>query len=68
MPITRLILLLLLLFWEIWVELPAYVRNDNSAAVYQVDTANTVTDGDRLNGSPKSNREELDRNNWLSTG
>ena len=25
-------------------EIPTYVRNDNSTSVYQVDSANTVTD------------------------
>ena len=32
-----------LLFGDIGVEIPTYVRNDNSTASYQVDSPNTVT-------------------------
>ena len=57
-----------LLFANIGVEIPTYVRNDNSTAVYQVDSPNTVTNGERLNGFCESNREELERTKWLSVG
>ena len=49
-------------------EIPTYVRNDNSDAVYQVDPVNTVTNEKRLNGFLASNREELEQNNWLGVG
>ena len=57
-----------LLFWNIWVSIPTYVCDDNSTLVYQVDSANTVTNEKRLNGFLGSNREELERNNWLIVG
>ena len=38
--------------------IPTYVRSDNSDAARQVDSANTVTNGKRINGIPESNREE----------
>ena len=34
----------------IGVEIPTYVRNDNSDAVYRVDSVNTATGEKRLNG------------------
>ena len=57
-----------LLFGNIGVAIPTYVRNDNSTAAYHVDSPNTVTDEKRLNGLLESNREELERNNWMSVG
>ena len=45
-----------LLFGNIGLEIPTYVRNDNSTAAYQVDSANTVTNAKHLNGLPESNR------------
>ena len=39
-----------LMFRDIGAGIPTYVRNDNSDAVYQVDSANTVTHERRLNG------------------
>ena len=57
-----------LLFADTVVEIPTYVRNDNATLVRQVDSANAVTRGERLNGFLESNREELERNNWLSIG
>ena len=42
-----------------------YVRNDNSDAVYQVDSVNTVPTEKRINGLLYGNREELGQNNWL---
>ena len=44
-----------LLFGNIGAAIPTLVRNDNSGAMYQVDSANTVTNEQRLNGAPKSN-------------
>ena len=38
-----------LLFGNMGVGIPSYVRNDNSDAAYQVDPANTVTNEKRLN-------------------
>ena len=49
-------------------EIPTYVRGDKSTVVYQVDSANTETNGGRLNGFLESNRGELDRDNWLLIG
>ena len=57
-----------LLFWDIGAGIPTYVRNDNSTAVYQVDSANAVTNEKRLNSFLESNRGELERDNWLSIG
>ena len=34
-----------LMFGDIWVGIPAYVRSDNSDALYQVDSVNAVTNG-----------------------
>ena len=62
MPISRIII------WDIGVAIPTYVRNDNSTVAYQVDSVSTVTNGKRLNGLVESNREELERNNWMSIG
>ena len=39
-----------LLFGDIGVKIPTYVENDNSTAAYQVDSANAVANGKRLNG------------------
>ena len=57
-----------LTFGNMVVEIPTYVRNDNSDASYHVDAVNTVTNEKRLNGFLESNREELGRNNWLIVG
>ena len=35
-----------LMFWNVGVEIPTYVRSDNSDAVYRADSVNTVTDVD----------------------
>ena len=47
-------LLAALLFANIGVAIPTYVRNDNSTVAYQVDSVNTVTNEKRLNGPPKA--------------
>ena len=57
-----------ILFGNIGVEIPTYVRNGNSAVVYQVDSANTVTNETRLNNFLESNRGELENTDWLSIG
>ena len=57
-----------LLFGSVGAEIPTYVRNDNSTAVYQVDSADTVTNAKRLNGFLQINRGGLERNKWLSVG
>ena len=49
-------------------KIPTYVRNDNFAAVYQVDSVNTATSGKRLNNFSESNRGELENTEWLSIG
>ena len=59
-------LLVGLLFGNMGVSIPTYVRNDSSAAVYLVDSANTVTSEKRLNNFPWSNLEELENTDWLS--
>ena len=51
-----------------WVEIPTYIRNDNSDASYQVDASNTVTNGARLKAFLESNKEEIRKNNWLAVG
>ena len=48
---------------NIGIEIPAYVRNDNSDGGYQVDSANAVTIEKRPNGFPVTNREELEKTN-----
>ena len=53
---------------DMGVEIPAYVRNDNSDASHQVDSVNTATNGERLNGFLGSNSEGLEQNNWLGVG
>ena len=56
---------------ETWgAEIPTHVRNGNSGASYQVDSVNTATDEERLNGFLDSYSEELGRsnNNWLIAG
>ena len=45
-----------LLFGNIGVVIPTYVRNDNSDAAYRSDYVNTVENGKRLNGFLESNR------------
>ena len=45
-------------------EIPTYVRGDNSGAAYQVDSVNTVTNEKRPIGAPESNMG-LDQNDWL---
>ena len=45
-----------ILFGDTGAKIPTYVRNGNSAVVYQVDSANTVTNGKRLNNFLGSNR------------
>ena len=45
-----------LLFGNIGAGIPTYVRNDNSAVAYQVDSSNTVANEKRLNGFLDSNR------------
>ena len=39
-----------LMFANVGVEIPTYVRNDNSDAVYQVDSINTAGNEKRVNG------------------
>ena len=53
-----------LMFWNIGMEIPTYVRGDNSDALYQVDSVNTATNEKRLNGFIERNREEIEQNNW----
>ena len=43
-------------FANVGVEIPTYMRNDNSGAVYQVDSVNTVDNEKRTNGLLESNR------------
>ena len=57
-----------LLFGNIGVEIPTYVRSDNSTVAYQVDPANAVTSEKRLAGFLESNRGGLERANCLSVG
>ena len=57
-----------LLFGNIGVAIPTYVRNDNSTVAYQIDAVNAVTNEKRLNGFIESNSERLERNNWLIVG
>ena len=45
-----------LLFGNIGAGIPTYARNGNSTLAYQVDSANTVTNGKRLDGFRASNR------------
>ena len=45
-----------LMFANIGVGIPAYVRNDNSEAAYQVDAVNTAPNEKRPNGFLESNR------------
>ena len=49
-------LLVELLFGNIGVSIPTYVRNDNPTAAYQVDAVNTVTNAKRINGFLESHR------------
>ena len=57
-----------LTFGNMGVETPTYVRNDNPDALYQVEFVITATKEKRLNGFLESNREGLERNNWLIVG
>ena len=57
-----------LTFGNIGVEIPTYVRNDNSDALHHADSVNTATNEKRLNGFLESNREALEKNDWLSVG
>ena len=57
-----------LLFGNIGVGIPTFARNDNSTVVYQVGSVNAVTNEKRLNNFLERNREELEKNNWLSMG
>ena len=42
---------------DVGVEIPTYVRNDNSDAVYQVDSVNTATNEKRPDGFLEINRD-----------
>ena len=42
---------------NVGVEIPTYVRNDNSDAVYQVDSVNTATNEKRPDGFLEINRD-----------
>ena len=55
-----------LLIGNVGVGIPTYVRNDNSAAVYQLDSANIVTNAKRINNFSESNRGGLENTDWLS--
>ena len=57
-----------LLFGNVGCSINTYVRNDNSDAVYHMESMNTVTNEKRLNGFLESNREELLLNPWLGVG
>ena len=57
-----------IIFGNIGVSTPTYLRIDNSGAAYQVDSLNTVNSENRPGGSLGSNREEIDKNNLLSVG
>ena len=57
-----------LMFGDMCVEIPTYVRNDNADALYQVDSANTVANEKRLDGLLERNREEIDQNSWFCVG
>ena len=61
-------LLVELIFGNMGVEIPTYVRIDDSDASYRVDSVNTVTNGKRLNGLLASNIEESGRYSWLGVG
>ena len=58
------------LFGNIGAGIPTFARNDNSKAVYQAVSVNTVTNKKRINNFLERNREELERerNNWLIIG
>ena len=57
-----------LLLGNIGARIPTFARRDNSTVVYQADSVNTVANGKRLNNFSESNREELEKNNWLVIG
>ena len=57
-----------LLFGNVGCSINTYVRNDNSDAVYHMESMNTVTNEKRLNGFLESNRGELLLNPWLGVG
>ena len=45
-----------LLFGDIGAEIPTYVRNDNCAIMYQVESTKSVSNEKRRNGFLESNR------------
>ena len=55
-------------FGNMGTRIPTYVRNANSDAAYQVDSANTATSEKCLNGPLESNREGLVQNHLLGVG
>ena len=57
-----------LTFGNMGAGMPKYVRNDNSDAVYQVDSLNTATNEKRLNVLLERNGEEVSQNRRLSVG
>ena len=57
-----------LLFGNVGCSINTYVGNDNSDAVYHMDSMNTVANEKRLNGFLESNREQLLLNPWLGVG
>ena len=57
-----------LLFGNVGLGIPTYVRNDNADAAYQVDSANTVTNEKRIGVFLDRNMEEIEKNKWSSAG
>ena len=57
-----------LTFGNMGVEIRTYARGDKPDVTYQVDSVNTATNGERLNGSLESNLAELGENNCLIVG
>ena len=51
-----------LLFGNIGVAIPTYVRSNNSTVVHQIDSAGAVTNAKRLNRFLESDREEIEQN------
>ena len=62
------VLLSELMFGNMGVEIPEYVRIDNPDALSQVDSVNTATNEKRPDGFLEINSEELEKTNWLSVG
>ena len=56
------------MFKNMGLEIPTYVRSDNSDAVHRVDSVSAVTNAKRSDGFLESNMGELVRNDWLSVG